>query len=815
MATPSIGVYAATYGPYVQGGTPPPTNQAPSVTINGTATGTVGTQQSFQAIASDSDGQVVKVELCLMANASTLTGYTVLDTDLVSPFVLNWTPSSAGNFNLRMRATDDKGATSFSSVLAVQVATAPVTGGTDQLIAFADSDFANSVRYPDANTLSPFATAMLSTNSPYLDLDVSCAVQNAGHGDYQAVAVYVNGVYDGTTTSGAARTITRYTFTQAAAGQVTVQLVTSGQERPQDQNDAAGSVLYSAQGAPGTATSKVAVVRKSKRIYVFGDSLCNGIGTTPSQRYAWVRVFLAAHPDYEICVEGSGWHSASRSYQTAALRQAAADRALAWLAGATEAHTIQMLAANDFLNGWGTAADVSAFMGDLADKIHAGRSSIVVHVSTGLNIAPAKASGWESYRTALRGLNNNARNTWLRIIDGASLVDVSKVSGDGVHYSAAGYADEAANIFAVLGAAPTGPVVVPPVDAGTMVTTLDAAANSYWEVQNSEYTNFLGTYPALTIVLEMELSDYSKNQFLFSKQVSAQTASDRTLGIYLFNNSLYAEFFANSVRYELSISASLLGLVGGQRYVVAFRYNSQGVSLFCNNQLAITGSPGSDLAVSSTPIRFGAVLSQAGAGLAYTYGVLRNVSILARSYSDAEITTLRGNRGVLSSSQLAEAATLGSWPLTRKDATSPLSLNLVSGASPVALQPRPSAVIPAGATVQENDARITTTGTWQIYNSGDSFGGSRQYVNGGDEGAKSFTTTATVLTLRNQVAPYCGELGIYVDGNPFATWNQYAGSEQVGSFTTPPMPAGTKQVELRKTTPSGAYLIIIDQLEFS
>jgi hypothetical protein len=124
MAISYIGVCAATYGPYAQGGTPPPTNQAPSVTINGTGTGTVGTQQSFQAIASDSDGQVVKVELCLMANATTLTGYTVLDTDLVSPFVLNWTPSSAGNFNLRMRATDDKGATSFSSVLPVQVATA-------------------------------------------------------------------------------------------------------------------------------------------------------------------------------------------------------------------------------------------------------------------------------------------------------------------------------------------------------------------------------------------------------------------------------------------------------------------------------------------------------------------------------------------------------------------------------------------------------------------------------------------------------------------------------------------------------------------
>ena len=109
------GGYAKRYGPYVQGGViSPPTNQAPSVTINGDATGTVGVPQSFQCIASDSDGQVRQVQLCRMANATTLSTYTVLDMDAASPFVLNWTPASAGNFNLRMRATDDKGASSFS-----------------------------------------------------------------------------------------------------------------------------------------------------------------------------------------------------------------------------------------------------------------------------------------------------------------------------------------------------------------------------------------------------------------------------------------------------------------------------------------------------------------------------------------------------------------------------------------------------------------------------------------------------------------------------------------------------------------------------
>jgi hypothetical protein len=107
-----------------------PVNQAPSVILTGATQGTVGTQQNFQPVASDPDGTVAKVELLLMANATTLTQFTVLDTDLFSPYVLSWTPSAAGSFNLRARVTDNKNATGFSDLLPVAVAVpapAPIT----------------------------------------------------------------------------------------------------------------------------------------------------------------------------------------------------------------------------------------------------------------------------------------------------------------------------------------------------------------------------------------------------------------------------------------------------------------------------------------------------------------------------------------------------------------------------------------------------------------------------------------------------------------------------------------------------------------
>jgi hypothetical protein len=106
------------------------TPTGPSVTIIGASTGTAGTQQLFSATVLDPDSTPSKVELCVMADATTLTNFTVQDLDLFAPFdQLKWTPAAAGNFNLRTRVTDNLGRTAFSPVQTVAVQAATVVGG--------------------------------------------------------------------------------------------------------------------------------------------------------------------------------------------------------------------------------------------------------------------------------------------------------------------------------------------------------------------------------------------------------------------------------------------------------------------------------------------------------------------------------------------------------------------------------------------------------------------------------------------------------------------------------------------------------------
>ena len=110
-----------TKGGYAVAAGPTLLNQAPTVTISGPTIGTVGTNLGFQATATDSDGVITKVELLQMADDTAFVDFMVLDTDVSSPYGLSWTPTSAGHFALRARATDNAGASSFSSVLAVTV----------------------------------------------------------------------------------------------------------------------------------------------------------------------------------------------------------------------------------------------------------------------------------------------------------------------------------------------------------------------------------------------------------------------------------------------------------------------------------------------------------------------------------------------------------------------------------------------------------------------------------------------------------------------------------------------------------------------
>lgn len=118
IATPSADTtYTATF---TDAG--PADNQAPSVSLSAPATGTVGTPVALSATASDSDGSVTGVEF--------LEGSNELGSDATSPYTLNWTPSAAGSYTLRARATDDAGATTTSAAVTIDVA--PAGGGDTQ-----------------------------------------------------------------------------------------------------------------------------------------------------------------------------------------------------------------------------------------------------------------------------------------------------------------------------------------------------------------------------------------------------------------------------------------------------------------------------------------------------------------------------------------------------------------------------------------------------------------------------------------------------------------------------------------------------------
>ncbi|MCM5678642.1 PQQ-dependent sugar dehydrogenase [Schlegelella sp. S2-27] len=112
VSTPSANTtYTATYTDAGPAG-----NQAPSVSLSAPATGTVGMPVSLAATAGDSDGSVASVAFLESSN--------VLGTDSSAPYSLNWTPTAAGSYTLRARATDDDGATTTSASVAIEIAPA-------------------------------------------------------------------------------------------------------------------------------------------------------------------------------------------------------------------------------------------------------------------------------------------------------------------------------------------------------------------------------------------------------------------------------------------------------------------------------------------------------------------------------------------------------------------------------------------------------------------------------------------------------------------------------------------------------------------
>ncbi len=91
-------------------------NQAPSVTItapSNNATITVGQTITISANASDSDGNVTKVEF--------FAGNVKLGEDTSSPYAYSWSNISSGNYSINAIATDNSGASTTSSSVTITV----------------------------------------------------------------------------------------------------------------------------------------------------------------------------------------------------------------------------------------------------------------------------------------------------------------------------------------------------------------------------------------------------------------------------------------------------------------------------------------------------------------------------------------------------------------------------------------------------------------------------------------------------------------------------------------------------------------------
>ncbi|SEW25588.1 chitinase [Chitinophaga sp. YR573] len=106
--------FASNYYPYFFGTTGG--NQAPSVSITSpaaNATFNAPASVSITASASDADGTIAKVEF--------YNGTTLLGTSTSSPYTYSWTNVAAGSYSLTAKATDNAGAVTTSSTVAIVV----------------------------------------------------------------------------------------------------------------------------------------------------------------------------------------------------------------------------------------------------------------------------------------------------------------------------------------------------------------------------------------------------------------------------------------------------------------------------------------------------------------------------------------------------------------------------------------------------------------------------------------------------------------------------------------------------------------------
>jgi RHS repeat-associated protein len=193
-------------------------NALPTVSISSPASGSIFTAPAaitINAIAADANGTVTKVDF--------YNGATLLGSDTTSPYSFAWTNVAIGNYSITAKATDNSGAVTTSSAVAVTVSaantpptvniTSPATGASFSAPAAitinataADSngtvskvDFYNGTTLLGTSNTSPYSFAWTNVAAGSYSITAK-ATDNAGAvTTSSAIAVTVNAVNPGLT----------------------------------------------------------------------------------------------------------------------------------------------------------------------------------------------------------------------------------------------------------------------------------------------------------------------------------------------------------------------------------------------------------------------------------------------------------------------------------------------------------------------------------------------------------------------------------------------------------------------------------------
>jgi hypothetical protein len=97
----------------IAGGTAPPANRAPTVSLTAPASAVQGSAVTLNATAADADGTIARVEF--------FAGTTLLNTDTTAPYSFSWAGAAPGTYSLTARAVDNAGASTTSAAVTLTV----------------------------------------------------------------------------------------------------------------------------------------------------------------------------------------------------------------------------------------------------------------------------------------------------------------------------------------------------------------------------------------------------------------------------------------------------------------------------------------------------------------------------------------------------------------------------------------------------------------------------------------------------------------------------------------------------------------------